>query len=291
MPPASTHAILNPLAAAQAFTLERRAPSADLAPLVKRFWAVSWDLRGRTPFSQETLPYPCVNLVLGTHQPGVHGVLRRRFVADLRGEGWVLGVKFRAGAFRALLGRDVSTITDRALAIGDVFGAEGEALERRVLGAPDAGERLAVIEGFLRARGARLTGDGLRTVEAVDLVERDPSLSRVEDLALRVGVAPRRLERLFRAHVGVTPKWVIRVFRVQEAADRVKAGAPPDWAGLAQELGYFDQPHFIRDFRAQVGETPAAYARRCEAALASGAGARTPPLDGSTSVELRAKPG
>lgn len=267
MLPTSTRAILNPLAAASSFSLERRAPPEDLAGVVARYWLVRWDLRGRPPFPQETLPYPCVNLVFGTHQPGVHGVLRRRFVADLRGEGWVLGVKFKAGAFRALLGRDVATITDRALPIGQVFGAAGDALERGVLRAELPGDRLAAIEGFLRARGAGVSGDGLRAVEAVELVERDPTLSRVEELARRVGVAPRQLERIFRAHVGVTPKWVLRAFRVQEAAERVKAGAPPDWAGLAQELGYFDQPHFIRDFRAQVGETPSAYASRCEAAL------------------------
>jgi len=43
-----------------------------------------------------------------------------------------------------------------------------------------------------------------------------------------------------------------------------------DWAGAAQELGYHDQAHLIRDFRAQIGSTPAAYARRCGASAAEG---------------------
>ena len=207
-----------------------------------------------------------MNIVFGTHQPGVHGVLRRRFVADLRSEGWGLGVKIRAGAFRALLGRDVSTITDRALPVGELFGPAGARLDPAVRGAADDGARIAAIEAFLRARGAEVPAEARLARDAVDLAERDPSLSRVDDFARRVGVAPRTLERLFRAHVGVSPKWVLRTFRVQEAAERVKAGAPADWAGLAQELGYFDQPHFIRDFRALVGETPSAYAARCAAA-------------------------
>jgi AraC-like DNA-binding protein len=266
VPPIATRAILNPLAGARAFALERRPPTADLAQLVARYWLVRWDLRGQPPFAQETLPYPCVHLVFGTHQPGLHGVLRRRFVANLRGEGCVIGVKFRPGRFRALLGRDVSTITDRALPVGEVFGPAGDRLNAAVRGAADDGARIAAIEAFLRARGAEAPAEADIAGGAVDLVEGDPSLSRVDALARRVGVAPRRLERLFRAHVGVSPKWVIRTFRVQEAAERVKAGAPADWAGLAQELGYFDQPHFIRDFRAVVGETPSAYAARCAAA-------------------------
>ncbi len=53
---------------------------------------------------------------------------------------------------------------------------------------------------------------------------------------------------------------------VQEAAERVAANAPVAWAALALELGYHDQAHLIRDFRAQIGFTPATYARRCAAA-------------------------
>jgi AraC-like DNA-binding protein len=77
------------------------------------------------------------------------------------------------------------------------------------------------------------------------------------------GVKLRALQRLFRRHVGVSPKWVIRRARVQEAAERVARGERVVWASLASELGSFDQAHLIRDFRAQVGQTPAVYAATC----------------------------
>ena len=54
---------------------------------------------------------------------------------------------------------------------------------------------------------------------------------------------------------------------MQEAAERVAAGAPVVWAALAVELGYHDQAHLIRDFKAQIGFTPAVYAGRCAASL------------------------
>ena len=69
--------------------------------------------------------------------------------------------------------------------------------------------------------------------------------------------------------VGVGPKWIIRRSRVQEAAERVASGAPVAWAALAQELGYHDQAHLIHDFKAQVGFTPAVYAKRCAASLST----------------------
>ena len=61
--------------------------------------------------------------------------------------------------------------------------------------------------------------------------------------------------------MGVGPKWVIQRYRLHEAVARVQAGRPVAWAALAQDLGYFDQAHFIRDFKAMVGQTPQAYAR------------------------------
>jgi len=97
-----------------------------------------------------------------------------------------------------------------------------------------------------------------------DLVERmaaDPTLVRVEDVAALAGVGVRALERSFRAYVGVTPKWVIGRYRLHEAAAQLAAARAPNLAELAQRLGYFDQAHFIRDFKAVVGRSPGRYAK------------------------------
>nr|WP_242594970.1 helix-turn-helix domain-containing protein [Corallococcus exiguus] len=70
------------------------------------------------------------------------------------------------------------------------------------------------------------------------------------------------MQRLFNRYVGVNPKWVIQRYRLHEAAERLRETPPPELARLALELGYFDQAHFIRDFRRIVGCTPAGYARQ-----------------------------
>jgi AraC-like DNA-binding protein len=267
---AAHHGILDPHAGAQHFTLDRHAPSADLAPIVDRYWIVRWDLRGAPPFVQETLPHPCVNLVVGTHQPGVWGVGTQRFAANLEGVGWALGVKFRPGGFHPFFappdGREIAELTGRSLAIADVFGAAGAALERDLHAAdPDAAAdtaRIAIIEAFLRAREPAPDDNIPLVGRAVELAHGDPH-ARSCDLADRTGISPRTLERLFRRYVGVAPKWVIRRFRVHEACARVAAGAPENWSALAHELGYCDQAHFIRDFKAQVGRTPSDYAAAC----------------------------
>lgn len=261
--------ILHPHAIDGRFTLARHAPASDLADLVDRHWTIRWDLRERGPFAQETLPFPQINLVFGTHRPGLHGVGTRRFVAEIEGEGWVVGTKFRPGGFRPLWNASVRELTGRSVAIAEAFGEEGAALDAAVHAARTEAERIALVEAFLRARrrgldeGRGLDEDGALAARAVALAQADPSITRVADLAARVGVTVRKLQRVFGSHVGVSPLWVIRRFRVQEAAERVARGDVTDWSSLAHELGYFDQAHFIREFKAQVGHTPGAYAARC----------------------------
>ena len=69
-------------------------------------------------------------------------------------------------------------------------------------------------------------------------------------------------------YVGIGPKWVIKRYRLHEAIARIQDGAPVDWAALAAELGYFDQSHFGRDFRALVGQSPTGYAQSLIASAA-----------------------
>ncbi|MEO8878249.1 MAG: helix-turn-helix domain-containing protein, partial [Polyangiaceae bacterium] len=129
--------------------------------------------------------------------------------------------------------------------------------------------RVGLLGDFVRVHRARRhsrsqSGRNANADEAnriVDLARQDVTIVRVADLAARVGKGTRSIERLLREHVGVSPKWIIRRFRVQEAAARLASGAAFDAAALAQELGYCDQAHFIHDFKSQVGRTPAQYAR------------------------------
>jgi AraC-like DNA-binding protein len=257
--------ILNPRAGEERFAFTRHAPAPELAAVVERYWTVRWDLRGRPPYAQETLPYPCVNVVFGTHRPGVHGVCTTRFVAHLEGEGWVVGIKFRPGGFRPFASFPMVDLTDRELAITDVFGAAGAAVDRAVRTAPTDAERVPLAEDFLRGCRPPYDADALEAARAVDLARGDLSIARAADLAVRSGIGLRSLQRLFRSHVGVSPKWVIRRFRVQDAAERAAAGTAVDWAAVALDLGYFDQSHFTRDFKAQIGRTPAEYAALCAA--------------------------
>jgi AraC-like DNA-binding protein len=268
-PTASTRGILGPDAIGRVFSLRRSPPAADLDHLIERHWVVRWDLGDRPPHRQEVVTHPCINLVFEPHGAAVFGVHRRRDVRVLRGSGWAVGVKFRPGGFSGFLGRPAHEITDRALPLQDVFGEAGAALARDAAARSEPADKIALAEAFLRARMPPPDPEvALVQAVVVDMLAVDPG-STVAEVAGRHAVSTRTLQRLFRRHVGVGPKWVLRRYRLQEAAEQLAAGERSDWTRLALDLGYFDHAHFIRDFRAVVGRSPAEYEALCAALAAA----------------------
>lgn len=256
----STHGILVPAAIDARFTLTRHEPCSELAEIVERYWIVRWALAA--PHAQETLPHPNVNVVVGAHQPGVHGPRRRRFVAELEGAGWVIGAKIKPGAFRAFVDVPMVELAERTWPVARVFSG----LAAEVAAGVGDTERVARFEAVLLAAEPRIDGEMREANRIVALAQAEPSIARVSELAVRAQLPVRAIERLFRTHVGVTPKWVVRRYRVHEAAERAARGERVEWSLLAHELGYTDQSHLIRDFKAQIGRTPAQYAAECRSA-------------------------
>ncbi len=248
------------------FTLTRHAPSASVGRLVDRYWVVEWDLD--EPFTQQVLAHPAVNLSSDGHTSRVVGVQTKVGSRVLEGSGRVLGILFRPGGFRPLLGRSLTSITDATLPLADVLGGEATAeLERAVREAGDPAALGEVADEVL----ARFVPDERHPCEdAIDIarrIEGDRTLTSVEAVAEATGTSPRGLQRMFREHVGLSPKRVIRRYRLYDAAERVARGGDVSWADVAAKLGYSDQAHLSRDFAAAFGDSPARYAKRNQAAL------------------------
>lgn len=239
----------------------RYLPSPELAPFVEHYWVVAWDLRGQPPRRAAVLSHPSVHLVVQGERAEVMGVVLGRFERVLDGAGRVFGIKLRPGAFYPFVRAPVSTFTNRAAPLATVFGDAGARYAAAVAACATDEGCIALAETFVREREL-VADDGM--VAARDLVERaaaDRAILRVDQLAAHAGLDKRALQRLFSRYVGASPKWVIQRYRVHEALDRLAHGERLAWAALAVELGYFDQAHFIKDFKALVGVSPTTYVK------------------------------
>lgn len=254
--------ILKLKAGEKKFQLSRYPPAQDLSFFVERYWIVSWDLRGQEPYVQETLPYPCVNLVFEKDNSRVYGVGTGKFSRLLENKGRVFGVKFKPGAFYPFVKAPVSKLTDGSISFWDAFGVDSNALEEAILSQEDEGEMREIAENFLRERLPEQDENVREINRIVDYIIAHQEITRVDDIVNRLNLNKRTLQRLFSQYVGVSPKWVIQRYRLHEIAERLAGDKAVDCTTMALDLGYFDQAHFIKDFKAIVGRTPAEYAKR-----------------------------
>jgi AraC-like DNA-binding protein len=252
-------AILRPTQASQALRVERVAASDSLSDFVDYHWYVGWETA--EPHRQQVVPQPRVHLAAERGRLLVQGVTREPFFRTLEGKGHVLGVAFDPGGFRPFLRREVGSISDRSVPAGELLGRDDRPVAERVLSTGDLTEMVEAVEGYLTAL-APVPDPVVAQVRAlVALAEGDRSVTRAEQLAALGSMSLRSLQRLFTDYVGMGPKWVISRFRILDAAAAAHGGAPVDWAGLAEELGFTDQAHLTRAFTAVVGTPPATYQR------------------------------
>jgi AraC-like DNA-binding protein len=164
---------------------------------------------------------------------------------------------------RRLIGASVPIdelrVTDAAALVREV---------RAAVAVGDDGAALASFETWLVGQHLGLDDDARLVRRVVELAETDRTILRADDLAHASGLGLRSLQRLVREQLGLTPKWLIRRYRMQEAAAALAGPDAPGLADLAASLGFSDQAHLTREFRAVIGETPRRYALAAGAARA-----------------------
>jgi AraC-like DNA-binding protein len=241
----------------------RFVPRAELSPFVEHYWWVRWDVT--EPHVSEVLSFPSVHVVFEGLEARIVGVVKGRFVRRLEGQGAVCSIKFQPGMFRLLHPEPAVRLTDATIPLGRELGRAPEELARALLELPTEALRAQLLESRLGEVAPAITPDAELARDLVNRVRSDVEQKSVAMLASFAGLSERALQRLFREYVGVGPKWVVRRFRLQEAAERLRRG-DESIAAVAASLGYFDQPHFVRDFKAVVGATPSAYVERLRGA-------------------------
>jgi AraC-like DNA-binding protein len=238
--------------------LERFEASPALRPFIEHYWSVRWENQPR--ITRETVPHPSVHLSLEPGRSELHGIYRRRFTRVIEGTSRVLGTKFRPGGFRPFMNESAARLTGKVIPPAAIFGSAIDAVEAEAAVCPEACDAFERIDAFLARLNPQRTPELDRVTLIAETIANDRSITRVEMLVDRFDTGLRQLQRLFRDYVGVSPKWVIQRQRLIEAAERLRTGDRSlDFAALALDLGYADQPHFIRDFKNLIGKTPADY--------------------------------
>lgn len=187
------------------------------------------------------------------------GIATRFQVIDTDEQEHVVGVSFRPGGTVGFFGVPAHELADADVPLDALWGrALVSELREQLLEAPNGIARLDRLE---RALIAAHHGRSIHAAVAYSLstFQRHPTQSRVREVVDQIGLSAKAFTERFKRDVGVPPKVYCRILRFQEAVGRAYRSPAIDWTRVALDSGYYDQAHFIHDFRAFAGQTPGDY--------------------------------
>ncbi|MGC1873003.1 MAG: helix-turn-helix domain-containing protein [Acidobacteriaceae bacterium] len=251
-------------------------PAFPLSQFVACFWY--WEGVPQTPAKERLMPTgePCiiVNLRDGplrlyacddfnrsqTYGSALlSGAATGPIVIDNQQQDRVFGIQFRsAGAF-PFFRIPADETANTVVPLDDLWRSGASELRERLLTATSVESMIQVAESMLIAQAAR----SLQLHQAVNFaLERFCSAPHTETMAAvsdRLGLSQRHFIAVFREQVGLTPKAFCKVRRFQYVLHSIHGASHIDWAQVALDSGYYDQAHFIHDFRRFSGLTPCQY--------------------------------
>ena len=187
------------------------------------------------------------------------GVQSRFQVIDTSEQEYVAGVAFRPGGTVPFMAMPAHEASDADVPLEALWGRRrAMALRERLLESDSIDATLDALEAVLHEMWCPQ-----RPHPAVNFAlaafDRAPLTTSIAAVTDAIGLSPKRFIERFKSEVGLTPKRYCRIRRFQRALALSGRGHDVDWTRVAMDCGYFDQAHFIHDFRSFAGLTPTGY--------------------------------
>ncbi|MDX1409128.1 MAG: AraC family transcriptional regulator [Saprospiraceae bacterium] len=250
---------------------ERFQPGPDLEHLIREIWVVE-DPRD-TINRQKIIPDGYCEIVIHYGDPyriNLHGQwetqarvllstqLSGHFYLENTGQSGMLGIKLLQTTPYLLFNPDMPSLTDRVVDLATINREAVRLLDPLTDPALAMGARVARAWEVMGALAVPQT-DEVRSIQAVaDELVRLHGMVDITDLAQRHAMSKRTLERRFKRCIGLSPKFFARIQQFNYIFNSMQDDDQA-WVDIALNAGYFDQSHFIRNFRAFTGEQPSRY--------------------------------
>lgn len=246
-------------------------PSEDLAAFIKCYWTLE-SPKEATPERQTIVADGCMEMIFhfgdlyvqytengnSIIQPRcfVFGQLTRPLEIEPTGITGIFSVRFHPNGFLPFATIPIKEMENSAVSLEKLFGKESPEIGHQILNADSTEERISLIETFLLKQ--------LRNIETVDRIVKSTvetiltangQLS-IDELSKLTNINRRQLERKFSSAIGLSPKQLSRAIRLQATLKILLNKEFKNLTALAYENDYYDQAHFIKDFKELTGFTP-----------------------------------
>lgn len=171
-------------------------------------------------------------------------------------------ISFKKGMAYPFFPFPMNEISDAVVDAELIWGNDLAVLRERILENKDSTEKFCITEDFLLENFLSKLILQPCVEYALNRIITEPNQISLRRIAEKIGYSQKHFIKLFKNQVGIAPKSYLKIMRFQKAVGEIEKSFGIDWATLSQNCGFYDQPHFINDFKAFSGFTPEDYARR-----------------------------
>lgn len=251
------------------------APPPILAPYVRFYWVLEGSVHTAEPYVHRSMADGCAELLFhykgrfqelyrnGGEAPsfisGIHGQSQHYSRFRIHEDFGMFGAYLYPFALQILLGIPAAEFSNRMTSLCELPGKEGTELEERIMLAPDNNERARILSLYLSKKCTGLQHKQPGVFQAIQHIIHSGGQSRTEALASDYCLSARQFQRSFKQQAGFSPKLFSRIVRFQSALATRNKSTYKSLGEMALACGYYDQSHFIHDFREFSGHHPRHY--------------------------------
>ncbi|HET6996214.1 MAG TPA: helix-turn-helix domain-containing protein [Chitinophagaceae bacterium] len=249
-------------------------PIPELTTFVKCFWSLDDD--GKLSASrQRIIPDGCMEMIFHYGDPYkqyledgnsviqprsfIFGQITKYIEIEPTGISGIVAARFYPEGLIPFLNVPVSTLGNKAVALAKIFGEKGKTLEQEIMLAETNVQRIKLLERFLLSQLTDPKTIDNITRACVETILQSKGQLDVIKLAGKIKINRRSIERRFVSTVGLSPKQLSRLVRLQATLKMLEQKNFSNLTSLAYENGYYDQAHFIRDFKEFTGVSPKSF--------------------------------
>lgn len=237
-------------------------PEGRLREFVSHFWVSEFDAPGNEVFTWLSTADSCSKIVFfyangDLSSSAIQGHTQTHGRYPNTGSFGIFGITLFSHAIPHLFGMPAPEISNLMPDLETWLGNKGKELNEKMAAAAGTPQRVKIITAFLEAQLARHYTNEAVITRAIRLIRAQKTGVDLDTLAAQCYLSSKQFERRFKEWSGFMPKLYARIIRFETAMGSYNGLRP--LTGIAHECGYYDQSHFIRDFREFAGLPPARY--------------------------------
>ncbi len=246
-------------------------PNTELAAFVKCYWTLE-SAKENTPLKNTIIPDGTMKLIFHygdtyKHHPNNNesivlpkcfliGQLTRPYVVEPLGVTGSFVVRFHPNGFLPFSTIPIKEMENTAVSLHQLFGEEGTEIGEQILNAGSTFERINFIETFLLNRLTSKQTIDMIVKSTIETILSANGQFSVNEHSLQNNINRRQLARKFSSTIGLSPKQLSKTIRIQATLKKLLTKEVTSLTDLAYDNEYFDQAHFIKDFKEFTGLTP-----------------------------------